>query len=181
MRAEPHRHDLTIDVAQPCRDWRRALPDAAALCRGAARAAVAACKLSLAGAELSIVLGDDALVRGLNKAWRGKDAPTNVLSFPAQAFGGDARRPGAPGMPVPLGDVVLGFETIRREAAEQGKTLDDHLVHLVVHGVLHLLGLDHAEESEAERMEALERTVLSQLGVADPYEARVPVAVAGHG
>jgi probable rRNA maturation factor len=84
-------------------------------------------------------------------------------------------------VPLPLGDVVLAFETIAREAAEQGKTMGDHLAHLTVHGVLHLLGFDHEAEAEAERMEALERAVLSRLGIADPYEAVGLVAAVHHG
>jgi probable rRNA maturation factor len=181
VKADPHRSELTIDVSQPCRDWRKALPEATALCRRAAEAAIEAGDRGIAGAELSIVLGDDALLHRLNKAWRGKDAPTNVLSFPAQSFGSDPASPVPPGVPLPLGDVVLGFETIAREAAAQGKTLEDHLAHLTVHGVLHLLGFDHEVEAEAARMEALERGVLSRLGIADPYEAPVLVAAARHG
>ncbi|MBV8652505.1 MAG: rRNA maturation RNase YbeY, partial [Alphaproteobacteria bacterium] len=169
MKAAPQTDALIIDVTQPCRDWRKALPEAAALCRRAANEAIAACTVDRPEAELSIVLGDDALLRRLNSAWRGKDAPTNVLSFPAQEFDGRTLPPSPPGVPLPLGDIVLGFETIRREAAEQGKTLADHLAHLTVHGVLHLLGFDHEAEAEAERMETLEREVLSRIGIADPY------------
>jgi probable rRNA maturation factor len=181
MKTDPQIDELIIDVTQPCRDWRKALPEAAALCRRAAQQAIAAWAVDRATAELSIVLGDDALLQRLNSAWRGKDAPTNVLSFPAQEFGGQSLPPAPPGVPLPLGDVVLGFETIRREAAEQGKTLADHLAHLTVHGVLHLLGFDHEAEAEAERMEALERDVLSRLGIADPYEAAPLVAAVPHG
>jgi probable rRNA maturation factor len=181
MTADRGRSELIIDIAQPCRDWRRAVPGVAALCRDAARAAIEACDFGLAGAELSIVLGGDALVQRLNKTWRDKDAPTNVLSFPAQTFGGAKALPVVPGLKLPLGDVVLGFETIRREAAEQGKTIDNHVVHLTVHGVLHLLGFDHATEADAEPMEMLERLVLSRLGVPDPYEISVPIAAARHG
>jgi probable rRNA maturation factor len=181
MKADPQRGELIIDVSQPCRDWRKALPEAAALCRRAAQEAIAACTLERADTELSIVLGDDALLQRLNSAWRGKDAPTNVLSFPAQEFGGQKLPSPPAGVPVPLGDIVLGFETIRREATEQGKTLADHLAHLTVHGVLHLLGFDHEAEAEAQRMEALERDVLSRLGIADPYEATPLVAAAPHG
>lgn len=121
-------------------------------------------------AELCIVLGDDALVARLNKAYRGKDGPTNVLSFPAaempdtgvpeQAFGDE--------QPL-LGDVVLARETIEREAGAQSKSFADHLTHLTVHGVLHLLGHDHIDDPDAEEMEALERDILEDLGIADPY------------
>ncbi len=110
--------------------------------------------------EISILLTDDAEMRALNRTWRGKDAPTNVLSFPA---GGDLRAPGL------IGDVALAYETTRKESDAMGRTLSDHIAHLVVHGVLHLLGFDHMRDEDAERMEALERTALASLGIADPY------------
>jgi len=117
-------------------------------------------------AELSLVLAGDGTVRELNRDWRGRDAPTNVLSFPAD-------QPGLPPeTPRPLGDVVLALETIRREAEQQGKPFADHLGHLVVHGVLHLLGFDHNETAEAEKMESLETRLLARLGIADPYAPR---------
>ena len=116
----------------------------------------------LGPAIVGVILTDDAEQRRLNRDYRGKDAPTNVLSFPI----GDAA-PG--GGPVMLGDVVLAFETVAREAGEQNKPLPDHLRHLVVHGVLHLLGFDHETEAEAEVMEAREREILARLGVPDPY------------
>jgi probable rRNA maturation factor len=159
---------LAVELNQPCPRWRRELPGAARLSAAAARAAVAgAGKALTAPAELSIVLGDDALLRRLNRLWRGQDKPTNVLSFPAERG-----TPRAAGAPLLLGDVVLAFETVAREANAQGKHLADHLRHLVVHGVLHLLGYDHARAAEARRMEALERAVLCRLGVADPYRVR---------
>ena len=109
-------------------------------------------------------LSDDAEQRGLNRTYRGKDCSTNVLAFPQTA-------PAAadPGTPLLLGDVVLAFETVRREAAAQGKPFADHLCHLVVHGVLHLLGFDHEAAAEAAAMEAREVTILAGLGVRDPY------------
>lgn len=114
-------------------------------------------------AELSLLFTDDAHVRALNRDWRDKDRPTNVLSFPAFAV--------APGDPLPpmLGDVVLAFETVRVEAELDGKPFDHHLSHLIVHGVLHLLGHDHEEDGEAEAMEALERAILARLAIPDPY------------
>lgn len=164
---------IEIDLAEPCPLWRRQLPAAGEIAGAAARAALGGSGRSPQGAaELAIVLADDTLLRALNKAWRGKDAPTNVLSFPAGADG-----PLAPGSPLLLGDVVLGFETVAAEAAAQGKTLADHLTHLVVHGVLHLLGFDHESSAEAEHMEALETEILAGLGIADPYR----VSEAPHG
>jgi probable rRNA maturation factor len=164
-RAKPGRA-VTIDIAEQSGDW-PALGDAAAICRGAALAALDAAATP-GDVELSIVLGDDALLRELNRRWRGKDAPTNVLSFPAQDFAAPLPLP-PPGAALPLGDVVLAYGTLAREAAEQGKSLSDHLAHLVVHGVLHLVGYDHEAAAEAERMEGLERAVLSGIGIADPY------------
>ena len=113
-------------------------------------------------AALTIVLTNDAEVKTLNNDYRGKNKPTNVLSFP----GGDMPMPGAP---VHLGDIVLAFCVCRDEAEAQGKSLANHLTHLVIHGVLHVLGRDHEDEAEAEAMEAEERVLLASLGVADPY------------
>ncbi len=162
---------LTIDIAEPCALWRERFSDVERLCGEAARAALSGAGCALGPAELSIVLGDDALVRSLNRQWRGQDNPTNVLSFAALPA---ALPPGAPHL---LGDVVLAFETLAAEAEAQGKPLAHHLRHLLVHGVLHLLGFDHEAASEAERMEVLEVAVLAGLGVPDPYR----VTGASHG
>jgi probable rRNA maturation factor len=146
------------------------LPEIEALCREATQAALAAALPGRRELEVSLLLADDKAVRALNRDWRGQDKPTNVLSFPAQ----DRLDDGPQGAPLLLGDVALAFETVEREAAAQSKRLEDHLRHLLVHGVLHLLGHDHEQAAEAERMEGLERTILERLGVADPYaeEAR---------
>jgi len=114
---------------------------------------------------LDITLTDDREQRRLNHTYRGTDAPTNVLAFP----GYDPASPPIPGAPHLLGDVVLSLETIRREADEQNKPFVDHLRHLVVHGVLHLLGHDHQTPSAAEAMEAREIAILAEFGVPDPY------------
>jgi probable rRNA maturation factor len=119
-------------------------------------------------AELAIILADDARIRELNRDWRGKDKPTNVLSFPA-AEGEEIET-----APL-LGDVIIAFETVAREAETEGKTIADHFTHLVVHGTLHLFGFDHEVEDEAEEMEDTERAVLASLGVADPYKETSPV------
>ncbi len=116
------------------------------------------------GCEASVVLGDDALLRALNRSYRGKDAPTNVLSFPFQA------PPGAD-LSGYLGDVVLAAETLRREAAEQNMPVAHHFRHLVVHGFLHLLGFDHETDAGAAVMERVEVEILAVLGIADPYAA----------
>lgn len=123
------------------------------------RAARAALGAEAAGA-LTVLLADDAALQRLNREFRGKDKPTNVLSFPAAPV---------PGEPAALGDIALACETCAREAREEGKTLADHLSHLVVHGVLHLLGHDHETDAEAEAMEAAETAILARLGIADPY------------
>lgn len=154
----------------PCAGWRSAGFEVRAACRDSARAALALAAPTLRRAELSIVLGDDALLRSLNREWRGKDKPTNVLSFPAAEFDeGVEIEPSPEGAPILLGDVILSLDTVIAEAAAQGKGVADHLRHLVVHGTLHLLGFDHEDQDEAERMEALETRVLAGMGIADPY------------
>jgi probable rRNA maturation factor len=126
-------------------------------------AAVAAIRPRLAAdCELSLVFTDDAHVRRLNRDFRKKDSPTNVLSFPAPAGAGGRLGP-------ILGDVVLAHETVFREADGEGLTIEAHLAHLILHGFLHILGYDHADEAEATAMERLETAILGGLGIADPY------------
>ena len=118
--------------------------------------------------EVSLLFTDDAAMTALNGAWRGREKPTNVLSFPAY--------PISPGqMPGPmLGDIILARETIEREAGELERPVDDHLTHLIVHGLLHLFGYDHLENAEAEKMEGLETGILAELDLSDPYGDSVP-------
>jgi probable rRNA maturation factor len=138
--------------------WAKALPGAERLVRRAVRAAVAGARRG--GAKsLNVALADDKRVQALNARDRSKDKPTNVLSYPSGERGF-------------AGDVILARQTVWREARAQKKSPADHVTHLVVHGVLHLLGHDHEDDSEAERMERLERRILARLGVADPYEVR---------
>lgn len=147
--------------------WARALPEAAALARRAARAALKEAGSALPpgrSLELGIRLSDDAELHALNRAWRGQDKPTNVLSFASDDANLDAED-----LPLLLGDVVLALERVLEEAAEQGKRPADHFSHLVVHGVLHLLGFDHVKTADAAVMEPLEVRVLAGLGIADPY------------
>jgi probable rRNA maturation factor len=143
--------------------WKRAVPEAEAQVRRAARAALQGMKPRRGRSEIAVRLSGDRDVRRLNRSFRGKDKPTNVLSFPS----GDAVLPrGAPRM---LGDIVIAYGTVAREAAAQGKSVRDHLLHLVVHGVLHLLGHDHQRAAAAQRMEKLETVLLARFGIADPY------------
>lgn len=154
--AEP---SLACAVVELDDGWVKALPDAARLARRAARAAFAGTRRR-GRRSLNVALADDKAVRKLNARDRQKDKPTNVLSYPS-------------GEREFLGDIVLARQTIWREAREQRKSPADHYTHLVVHGVLHLLGYDHETgDADAERMEALERRVLAKLGIADPYLER---------
>lgn len=148
--------------------WRENLPDIETLCRRAAEATLRAAPqddLPLARLEIGLLLTDDAEVWELNRDYRGQDKPTNVLSFAAL----DADSPIPTDGPILLGDVVIAHALCAAEAAAESKTLADHLSHLVVHGVLHLLGYDHEEDEEAEQMESLERSILRALDIADPY------------
>lgn len=161
-------HDAAPPVAlETVRDsdlW-DALPQAEAIVASAVSAAFAEAGLkALPDAELAVTLADDARVTELNGEWRDKPKPTNVLTFPAVEPDETADAP-------MLGDVILAFETVEREAREEGKSLSDHVSHLVVHGVLHLFGFDHLDDDEAEEMEALETRALARLGIADPYAA----------
>ena len=113
--------------------------------------------------ELSLVFTDDANIRTINAKWRHIDKATNVLSFPAFPI-----QPGQQPGPI-LGDIVIARETVQREAQEENKSFDDHLSHLIVHGLLHLTGYDHQNDEEAEQMESLERKILASLGISDPY------------
>lgn len=154
--------EIVIDIEDPA--WSTAIPGLESVIRLAVRAAITSDSPAAVG-EVVVLLTDDAAVRGLNAQFRGKDQPTNVLSFPP------ADMPGLE-TPPPLGDLALAFGVCEREAREQRKPLAHHVAHLVIHGVLHLMGYDHIEESEAEAMEALERRLLAALNIPDPYAER---------
>jgi probable rRNA maturation factor len=156
----PARKACKIDVLVQSGLWREP-GKAKTVLRRAVRAAAAA--LSTTGAELAIVLSDDSAVRLLNRQWRGIDKATNVLSFPTET---------ADGAPPLIGDIVLAYETIAREARREGKPFAHHLAHLAVHGFLHLNGYDHQRDEDAEAMEQLERRILRRLAIADPYRPR---------
>ena len=159
--------DCDIQVTVAAAAWLDTCPDAEAVAAAAARLALESGRRSPVSSRLviGVRLTDDAEQRQLNRAYRGKDAPTNVLSFALRA----PDDPVLPGAPILLGDVVLACETVRREAEEQAKPVADHLRHLVAHGVLHLLGFDHESEAEAAAMEAREVEILARMGVPDPY------------
>lgn len=163
---------IEVDVLVEADAW-SALPAAAELIEVAVAAACRAAADDLEddlpeAAEIAVMLTDDEGIKALNRDWRGKDKATNVLSFPSPEV---ARAGGDPH----LGDIAIAYETMAREAESEGKPLADHLVHLAVHGTLHLLGHDHEEADEAEAMEALERSILAGLGVPDPYAETDPV------
>jgi probable rRNA maturation factor len=153
------RGKLKIDVLIDAGQWKKA-----GQIRQLVRRAVheAAETQSTSGSELAIVLTNDSAIRQLNRLWRGVDAPTNVLSFPA------ATRQEAD-EPAHLGDIVLAYETVAHEARDEGKPLANHVAHLVVHGYLHLLGFDHERNADAEAMEQTERKILRRLAIPDPY------------
>ena len=143
-------------------------PEAEAVIHRAVNAAAEIADADVGDTELAVMLTDDAGIRTLNSNWRGIDKPTNVLSFPAlqPAAGAPAD---APRM---LGDIAIAYETTRKEADEEEKPFDHHLSHLAVHGFLHLIGYDHEKDDDAEAMEDLEREILAQLGIPDPYADR---------
>ena len=147
-----------------------------ALAERAGRATLTGVGLPVEGFQISLMGCDDARIAVLNADFRGKPQPTNVLSWPSEEraaeFAGDLPEPPEPGEaedPESLGDIAIAWETCAREAVEQEKPLADHVTHLIVHGVLHLLGYDHVEEADAALMEALEVRILASLGVSDPY------------
>lgn len=150
---------LTTSVQVESRAWRAAWPSLATDIRMLIKAAgpQVLYPAGLRGGVVAIVLADDQRLRALNGRFRGKDKPTNVLSFP------DADEP--------LGGLALSFETISREAGDQGKSFVNHAKHMILHGFLHLLGYDHMSRREARLMEGLETAILAGMGIPDPYEA----------
>jgi probable rRNA maturation factor len=153
---------IALDIMVEAESWSQA-GDIEGIARRAAEAVIATAPDAPAE-ELAatLLLTDDAAIRELNRTWRGHDKATNVLSFPSDS-------PALPGEPRHLGDIALSYETLAREAGEEGKSLPDHAAHLVVHGILHLLGQDHTDEADAEAMERVEVAALARIGVADPY------------
>jgi probable rRNA maturation factor len=157
------------DVEQDSALW-DALIDAEAIAERAIGLAADMAGIPLLdGAELGLLLSDDEHVKSVNQEWRGIDKPTNVLSFPAVEAAKLARAPF-------LGDIIIAYETVDREAKAEGKAFADHYAHLVVHGFLHLLGFDHINDGYAETMEALEIKILAGLDIPDPYADRPDIA-----
>lgn len=160
---------LTVDIRIDGGAWVSALPDAEEIVRQAAESAwnagnIGDLALPVSDVEISVLLTDDETVRTLNKNYRGVDRPTNVLSFAALD---DEDEPVSD--PFLAGDIIIAFETTKREADEGGKPLRNHLIHLTTHGVLHLIGYDHTDDDEAAEMETLETQILAARGIPDPY------------
>ena len=153
--------DVAVDVLIEAGEWPARAKLRALAERAIGAATDRACPDLEPGAEVSLLFTDDLHMRGLNLRYRGKDKPTNVLSFP--------QKTGAL-----LGDVILAAETVAKEAALADKPLEDHMAHLIIHGFLHLLGFDHQGDGEAEKMEQLERVALKSLGIPDPYAPANP-------
>jgi len=171
-------NDMAISVSVEAESWHRALPDTETWIAALARRTLEAACPGIGPAGIDILLTDDATIHALNRTWRGKDGPTNVLSFPAtETAEGDVPAPEFAGVPLALGDIALAYETCARESLAQGKRFADHVAHLVLHGVLHLLGYDHLDDDEAQRMEALEIRILAGLGIADPYASALAGAI----
>jgi len=167
MTARPRGRTKTgpqIDVIVRSARWGKR-PQAKTIVKKAVLAAAEA--VSTRPTELAIVLSDDSSIRTLNRDWRGKNAPTNVLSFPAAAAPGKARSAS-----LYIGDIVIAYQTVAREAVAEDKPFNHHLAHLAVHGYLHLLGYDHDNDREAQAMERLERKILKRLAIPDPYVPR---------
>jgi probable rRNA maturation factor len=159
------RAKLKIDVLVDSDRWKDPAKTRVAVRRAVGEAATT---VSTTGTEVAIVLTDDSAVRQLNRLWRGIDAATNVLSFPT--------RRKTPDEPPHLGDIVLAYETIAREASAERKPFAHHVAHLAVHGFLHLIGYDHDKDADAETMEQTERKILRRLHIPDPYRLAAKVA-----
>lgn len=163
---------LDITLLYECENWENRLPDIRTQAYNALKLLCGQEDIPAKAVEIAIVLADDAFIQDLNRRYRGKDRPTNVLSF-AEFTQKDqiavaARLHDA----VHIGDLVFAYETVATEAIQQGKALKDHFLHLLLHGGLHLLGYDHEADSEAEIMEKKEIMLLEKLGIANPYENR---------
>lgn len=165
--AETSTHDIDISVLEP--EWKASFLDVEEIARTAMLNTLLIARLPSRienkMLEASIVLANDDLIQVLNREYRDMDKPTNVLSFAMH----DSDDPIAESAAVPLGDIILSYQTISREAKEQGKFFKDHFTHMIVHGTLHLLGYDHVTEDEANNMETLEIRILEKMNIQNPY------------
>lgn len=160
---------ITIDIDQHHKDWNRHQDIDEDFFQIQAKALFSCLENNaISHVDISVVLTDDSTIQDLNREYRSKDRPTNVLSFPLQDFSTGSVDKTLD--MVSLGDVVLSYQTIEKEAIEQQKSFKDHVCHLFVHGVLHLLGYDHEKDDEAQKMEALEVEILNKLGIKSPYD-----------
>lgn len=156
---------LALEIEDP--RWEPALPNVGAVIEQAITVALADLEHSSRTIEVGVRLVDDGTIQALNRDWRGRDKPTNVLSFPL----GDPGPVTDPDFPWLIGDIVMSFDTVLAESVRDGKPLDHHVVHLAIHATLHLIGHDHEDEAEAIQMEAAEVKLLAGLGIPDPYAA----------
>lgn len=156
---------IEIIVSTPCRAWLTDLPDAVAIGQQTVAAVLRQAGLTGTVIEVGVTLTDDVEMRRLNRDYRQSDKATNVLSFLGDSGDGPAH-----GGPLLLGDIVLAHGVVGAEARTQGKSLHDHYCHLLVHGTLHLLGMDHMDENEAQTMEAREVAILADMSISDPYD-----------
>jgi probable rRNA maturation factor len=158
---------LDIDVALEHEAWHSDLPDLEDFAQHLCHRTLEFTGFLKPTVEISFVFTDDASIQTLNAQYRSKDKPTNVLSFPQYAPENLSKDEDF----LMLGDIVLAYETVKSESAEQAKSFRHHTAHMIVHGLLHLLGHDHIEDRQAEIMEALERKILKSFNIPDPYDA----------
>lgn len=172
--AENRTIDIDVSVSEP--EWNESFLELEDLAKQAVQIAIDMAVLPepVRGRdlEISVVLANDDLLQVLNREYRQMDKPTNVLSFATL----DSDDPPPPDGPFPLGDIILSYQTIDREAMEQGKFFRDHFVHMVVHGTLHLVGYDHMTEDEATIMETLEIRILEKMHIQNPYMDNMSMA-----
>lgn len=172
----PENSEFEIDISISEPEWNASFLDVDAVARRAMSYTLdmAILPKEIIGRDLeaSIVLANDDLLHVLNREYRGMDKPTNVLSFATL----DSDDPLPEEGPFPLGDIILSYQTIDREAQEQGKFFKDHFTHMVVHGTLHLLGYDHQTEDEATIMETLEIRILEKMNIQNPYMDNMSMA-----
>ena len=174
MTAQNSNFDIDVSISEP--EWISSFLDVEKLAAEAMELALKMAQMpsQIKGREieLSIVLANDDLIQILNREYREKDSPTNVLTFASL----DSKDPVPADVPYPVGDVILSYQTIDREAREQGKFFRDHFLHMVVHGTLHLLGYDHETEDDANNMESLEIRILEKMNIQNPYMEKLPMA-----